>query len=347
MDELVADDLKEWKCLYNFHTSPFHPYLKAFIGSIWVHRNWKTQQAVVSQSTIAEECGFGNGKTRMSGISTVRKYAKLAVDLGLCIVTPGKSLLDCTTYTFDLSAEIWQQRWSRDELQARAKGSTPVPSRGSSKFQTPAPSRRRDPVPSRGSSPHRVADKLSSSSEHLSSCHLDKCSEETVVPPPSAATSSQARPASQAEEASLRSSQQRVFPGESKPTRVPDMLVGWGFDDDLIPSLWRTDLGEQAGITAGSIVPHSRQLTLWNICNDFVIRQQELRREEGERQKASKELRHRQACLSWLLGCDEFKSRRLQGLQNGVNRWIQEGGNGEPPMTDADWSYLKQMVKEY
>lgn len=126
----MTDDLQEWEALYHFHCSPFHPFLKAVVGCIWVHRDWDTLTSCPSQSTIGEECGLGR--------TAVKKYVSLAHELGLFGVTTvgavdfkarfptlakyAKSRQRYSIYTFDLAADIWQERWTKDELAAKHPG---------------------------------------------------------------------------------------------------------------------------------------------------------------------------------------------------------------------------------
>ena len=123
----MTDELSEWKALFNFHCSPFHPIIKAVVGCVWAHRDWDTFTSCPSQSTIGSECGFGR--------TAVKKYISIAHQLGLFdVVTIGatdfksqypmlgkfaKSRQRYSIYSFDLAADIWQQQWTREELANR------------------------------------------------------------------------------------------------------------------------------------------------------------------------------------------------------------------------------------
>ena len=120
----VTDELQEWKALYNFHCSPFHPFIKAIFECVWAHRDWDTFTSCPSQSTIGTECGFSR--------TTVKKYVSIAHGLGLFGITTmgatefqsnypalakfAKSKQQYSIYAFDLTADIWQQPWTREEL---------------------------------------------------------------------------------------------------------------------------------------------------------------------------------------------------------------------------------------
>jgi hypothetical protein len=133
----VTDDIQEWKALYNFHCSPFHPFIKAVVGCIWAHRDWESLTACPSQTTIAEECNLSR--------RTVTKYVGIIARLGLATpLTIGATQLKAdypalakyaksshryTVYRFDLSNEIWSQRWTKDELAAKEKEAVQLNSR--------------------------------------------------------------------------------------------------------------------------------------------------------------------------------------------------------------------------
>ena len=329
----MSDGIKEWKALYNFHTSPFHPHLKAIVNCIWAHRDWKSLKATVSQATIASECGFGKGVSFQSGVSSVKKYVKLAADLGFFTITPGKSKRDCTTYAFDLSAQIWQQNWTKQELAAKSAAAIPSPGRGSRTFQTPSPSQGSDPSPSQPQIRRRVDHLRSFSSKQSSSWDLDDCLEETLFQPPSG------------QEAGL------ILVRTDRPIKLPAWLAMQGLGDK-IPVLDRPILREMAGIGDWMVTPANEE-DVWRAAWELIDKPAKDTAREVEHQRKIREAALAEleglkpTLIDWLLDyedCDDY----LTGLRKRLTEWSAKPDQQRAvsPFSPAQWNCLFKNYRE-